>query len=306
MADKKLLMEYVLDDLGRIQSYHVLDKTPDVRYSDMENVVEREKTAREVAADVEKLGKPVVDVASRPPHVPVFGVRPDGSSAAWDYKAFPMGVIVSSSVEARTRAAKAIAESADHAKVMWAERGDEKGMVAEAQNIMMSRYEEMEDDGVNVWDHVPRHGSAGAEAIIVVVDVDKFPFQPDVDAMIGSLARLGRAADVHLLLLMSTTTRMPGELKANIGFRLLLGKSDAFESNRLFDDTVGTLLPDDPSYGVLWILGDEAVIRLLGTWPVVPSYDVAPADSPADPASNIAEVMDVDQNLEAFWRRDER
>lgn len=294
MADRKLLMEYVLDDLGRIQSYHVLDKTPDVRYSDMENVVEREKTAREVAADVEKLGKPFVDVASRPPHVPVFGVRPDGSSAAWDYKACPMGVIVSSSVEARTRAAKAIAESADHAKVMWAERGDEKGMMTEAQDIMMSRYEEMEDDGVNVWDHVPRHGSAGAEAIIVVVDVDKFPFQPDVDAMIGSVARLGRAADVHLLLLMSTTARMPGELKANIGFRLLLGKSDAFESNRLFDDTVGKLLPDDPSYGVLWILGDEAVIRLLGTWPVVPSYDVAPADSPADPASAIAGVADAD------------
>lgn len=263
MADRKLLMEYVLDDLGRIKSFLVLDKTPDVRYSDIENVVDHEKRAREVASDLEKLGKPVIDVASRPLHVPVFGVRPDGSCAAWDYKACPMGVIVSSSVEARTRAAKAIVGSADHAKAMWARRGDEKGTIAEAQSIMMSRYEEMEADGVNVWDHVPRHGSTGAEDIIVVVDVDKFPFQPDVDSMIGSVARLGRAADVHLLLLLSTTAGMPGELKENVGFRLLLGKLTADESSRLFEDAVGALLPDDPSYGVLGILGDEAVIRLL-------------------------------------------
>lgn len=306
MADRRLLMEYVLDDLGRIKSFHVLDKTPDVRYSDIENMVDHEKTAREVASDVEKLGKPVLDVASRPLHVPVFGVRPDGSCAAWDYKACPMGVIVSSSVEARTRAAKAIVESADHAKAMWAVRGDEKGMVAEAQSIMMSRYEEMEADGVNVWDHVPRYGSPGAEDIIVVVDVDKFPFQPDVDSMIGSVARLGRAAGVHLLLLLSTTEGMPGELKENIGFRLLLGRSTADESGRLFEDTVGTLLPDDPSYGVLGVLGDESVVRLLETWPVVPAHGAAPAVSPADPVSNIAEVVDVDQNLEAFWRRGER
>ena len=231
MADSKLLTKYILDDL-------------------------------------EKLGKPVVDVESYTGHAPVFGVRSDGSPADWDYKSFPMGAIVSSSVKARVQAAKSIVESADHAKTMWAGNGDEKSMLTEVHSIMMSRYEEMKANSVNDWEHVP-HGSDGVDTIIAVVDVDKFPFQPDVDNLIGSIARLGKAADVHLLLLLSTTTRMPGELKENIGFRLLLGKSTATESIMLFTDTVGTLLPDDPSYGVLKIGDDEAVIRLLESWPII-------------------------------------
>lgn len=236
MADSKLLTKYILDDL-------------------------------------DNLGKPVVDVESYTGHVPVFGVLSDGSPAEWDYKSFPMGAIVSSSVKARVQAAKSIVESADHAKTMWAGNGDEKSMLAEVHSIMMSRYEEMADERVNDWEHVSRRGSDGAEPIIAVVDVDKFPAQPDVDSLIGSIARLGKAADVHLLLLLSTVTRMPGELKENIGFRLLLGKSTATESITLFTDTVGTLLPNDPSYGVLKIGDDEAVIRLLESWPVIASDD---------------------------------
>lgn len=266
MADSKLLIEYALDDFGRIKSYHVLDKMPDVSYNDIASVTKHEKTAREVAADLNKLGKLVVDVESYTGHVPVFGVRSDGSPAEWDYKSFPMGVIVSSSVKARVQAAKSIVESADHAKTMWAGNGEEKSMLAEVHSMMMSRYDEMADERVNNWENVSKHV---AEPIIAVVDVDKFTFQPDVDSLIGSIARLGKAADVHLLLLLSTTARMPGELKENIGFRLLLGKSTATESIMLFTDTVGTLLPDDPSYGVLKIGDDEAVIRLLESWPII-------------------------------------
>lgn len=231
MADSKLLTKYILDDL-------------------------------------DKLGKPVVDVESYTGHVPVFGVRSDGSPAEWDYTSFTMGVIVSSSVKARVQAAKSIVESADHAKTMWAGNGDEKSMLTKVHSIMMSRYAEMEANRVNDWEHVP-HESDEAEPIIAVVDVDKFPFHPDADSMIGSIARLGKAADVHLLLLLSTVTRMPGELKENISFRLLLGKSTATESIMLFTDTVGTLLPDDPSYGVLKIGDDESVIRLLESWPII-------------------------------------
>lgn len=266
MADRRLLMEYVLDDLGRVKSSKVLDKTPDVTYEELARVAETEKSARDVSADLTALSK--VDTVCKLAGRPIVGVRPDGSVATWDYSACPMAMVVCRDRNVREAVAKNVVASLPKTvKTMWAGVGDEQGMMAEAQTIMMSRYERLEDAGKNSWSDVPEYGSRGDESIVLVVDVDKFPFQPDVDSMIGSIARLGRAAGIHLLLLLSTAAGMPGELKENIGLRMLVGKSTMEDSARVLDSKLGTMLPDDLRYAALKAWDDEGLVRLADVKP---------------------------------------
>lgn len=266
MADRRLLMEYVLDDLGRIKSSKVLDKTPDVSYEEVAGVAETESKARDVSADLRALAH--VDPSCKSAGRPIVGVRADGSVAAWDYEECPMAMVVCRDHSVRGTVAKnVVASLPGTARAMWAKQGDEQGMVAEVQTIMMSRYERLEDAGKNSWSDVPEYGSRGGESIVLVVDVDKFPFRPDVDSMVGSIARLGRAAGIHLLLLLSTAAGMPGELKENIGLRMLVGKSTMADSARVLDSKLGTMLPDDLRYAAVKVWDDEGLVRLADVKP---------------------------------------
>ena len=67
-------------------------------------------------------------------------------------------------------------------------------------------------------------------------------------SIIGSIARLGRAAGVHLLLATQRPDAklIPGELKENLMFRAGCGHLTSTASSMLFDDATGTQTPASP------------------------------------------------------------
>ncbi len=265
---RRLLVEYRLDEAGRVLSSNVLDKTPDVSYEELARIVENEKKNFDMDAAIASLE--TVDSVIRLPWqmaYPVVGVAADGSKLTWNYDDVPMGMIVSGDAEARRTAVDTVSKTlAADVKFQRVAPGDEHGMLSDAMDVMMSRYEKMEAATRNNWKDMPGYGGPGAETIILAIDFDRLPFSPEVDSMLGSVARLGRAADVHLLLSVSTAQGMPGEMKSNVNMRLLLGKTDEAESARVLDDSMGARLPDGESeYGVLEVWSDVQPVRLAKT-----------------------------------------
>ena len=93
---RRLLVEYRLDEAGRVLSSNVLDKTPDVSYEELARIVENEKKNFDMDAAIASLE--TVDSVIRLPWqmaYPVVGVAADGSKLTWNYDDVPMGMIVS-------------------------------------------------------------------------------------------------------------------------------------------------------------------------------------------------------------------
>ena len=67
---------------------------------------------------------------------------------------------------------------------------------------------------------------------------------------------------------MSTAAGMPGELKENIGLRMLVGKATMGDSARVLDGKLGTMLPDDLRYAALKVWDDDGLVRLADVKPV--------------------------------------
>lgn len=126
---------------------------------------------------------------------------------------------------------------------------------------MMSRYNQMQKAGVNNFADLPNHGPA----ILIMVDecgqlLDmsggkgtdeakaESALKGQAQSIIGSIARLGRAAGVHLLLATQRPDAklIPGELKENLMFRAGCGHLTSTASSMLFDDATGTQTPASP------------------------------------------------------------
>lgn len=126
---------------------------------------------------------------------------------------------------------------------------------------MMKRYNQMQKAGVNNFADLPNHGPA----ILIMVDecgqlldmsggkgTEEAKAESDLkgqaQSIIGSIARLGRAAGVHLLLATQRPDAklIPGELKENLMFRAGCGHLTSTASSMLFDDATGTQTPASP------------------------------------------------------------
>lgn len=126
---------------------------------------------------------------------------------------------------------------------------------------MMSRYDQMQKAGVNNFADLPNHGPA----LLIMVDEcgqlldmsggkgsdeakKEMELKGQAQSIIGSIARLGRAAGVHLLIATQRPDAklVPGELKENLMFRAGCGHLTSTASSMLFDDGTGTQTPATP------------------------------------------------------------
>lgn len=129
-----------------------------------------------------------------------------------------------------------------------------------AQQTMMKRYEELEQLGENNFLDLPQKG----QALMVMVDEAGELLSPsgikseegkaqdelkgEAALLIGSIARLGRAAGVHLAI----ATQRPdakliaGETKANLGARVCCGAVDGTASSMILDSPEGTRIRPNP------------------------------------------------------------
>lgn len=129
-----------------------------------------------------------------------------------------------------------------------------------ARDEMMDRYTEMESLGVNNFKDLP----TPPKALMVMID-EVFMFlspsgvknndeakaldemKGEASVIAGDIARLGRAAGVHLVM----ATQRPdakviyGELKQNLAMRIAAGRMDSIASNMTLDNEQATLLPGE-------------------------------------------------------------
>lgn len=144
------------------------------------------------------------------------------------------------------------------------------------QKVMENRYERMEEYGVNHFKDMidPETGKPDYAIMLMVdeagellstegakTDEGKVRDQLHGEAMtiLGSLARLGRAAGIHLII----ATQRPdakiiaGEFKNNLAVRVLAGRSGSIASSMTLDSGSGMLLPAIRGRGMLSIYGQE-------------------------------------------------
>lgn len=129
-----------------------------------------------------------------------------------------------------------------------------------AQETMMKRYSEFEQLGLNNFLDLPDPG----QALMVMVDeagellgssgvkTDEGKAMDELKGeaamIIGSIARLGRAAGVHLVIATQRpdATLIAGETKANLGVRINCGNSGATASSMILDNSEGTRVKANP------------------------------------------------------------
>lgn len=130
-----------------------------------------------------------------------------------------------------------------------------------AEKEMHRRYTSMKKLGYNDFKDVPNHGPA----IMVIIDEagqlldssggrgsDEAKAEGDLKGqaktLISSIARLGRAAHVHLVIATQRPDAklIPGELKENLAFRVGCGHLTSIASSMAFDDNTGTQTPALP------------------------------------------------------------
>lgn len=129
-----------------------------------------------------------------------------------------------------------------------------------ASETMMKRYAELEQLGLNNFLDLPEKG----QALMVMVDEAGELLSPsgvkteegkaddelkgEASMIIGSIARLGRAAGVHLII----ATQRPdakiiaGETKANLGVRINCGRTDSNASSMILGTSDGLKVKANP------------------------------------------------------------
>jgi len=129
-----------------------------------------------------------------------------------------------------------------------------------AQQTMMKRYAEMEQLGYNNFLDLPEKG----QALLVMVDEagellgssgvkteegkQEDALKGEAAMIIGSIARLGRAAGVHLVIATQRpdATLISGETKANLGVRINCGRTDPNASSMILGNGEGTRVKANP------------------------------------------------------------
>jgi len=149
---------------------------------------------------------------------------------------------------------------------------DEVEVIRYAKEEMMRRYESMEEIGVNHFQDLP----SPPRAIMVMVDEAYQLMAPEgvktdegkendnlhgeASILIGEIARLGRAAGVHLALAMQRPDAivLKGELKNNLDVRVAAGRLDSTPSSMVLDSGAATRVPGDiKGRGVVRIGGNN-------------------------------------------------
>jgi intein/homing endonuclease len=135
-------------------------------------------------------------------------------------------------------------------------------IVRYAKEVMETRYQEMEERGVNHFKDLldPVTGKP-PYAIMLMID-EAFMFMSpegaktdegkmrdelhgEASTILGDIARLGRASGVHLVLATQRpdATVIKGELKANLDIRVAAGRLDSTPSSMVLDSGAATQLP---------------------------------------------------------------
>lgn len=143
-------------------------------------------------------------------------------------------------------------------------------IVQSVKDEMKRRFEEMTENGVNHFQLLP----SPPPALMLMVDEtynflapegvksDEGKERDDLHArgsvLIGEIARLGRAAGVHLVLATQRpdATVLKGELKNNLDARIAAGRMDTTPSLMVLDDEGATRLPKVKGRGLLRVGGE--------------------------------------------------
>lgn len=143
-------------------------------------------------------------------------------------------------------------------------------MVRYVQNEMLSRYREMEEIGVNNFQDLPNP----PHAILLMIDEtysflvasgiktdegrEEDSIKGETAKALGEIARLGRAAGIHLVL--STQRPDPsvfyGELRQNLSVRIAAGRMDSIASAITLENDHATRLPAIKGRGYFQINGE--------------------------------------------------
>lgn len=134
---------------------------------------------------------------------------------------------------------------------------DGVNIIRYAKDEMEKRYKKMEEHGVNHFKDLPTR----MHALMVMVDESYMFLAPsgiktddgkeedalkgEASKLVGDIARLGRAAGVHLVLATQRpdATVIYGELKQNLACRIAAGKADTTASLMTLDNDNATRLP---------------------------------------------------------------
>ena len=134
-----------------------------------------------------------------------------------------------------------------------------------AQAVMMKRYERMEESGVNDFEDLP---GEGLQALMVMIDeagellsetgakTDEAKVADELKGeaimIIGSIARLGRASGVHLVIATQRPDAklIPGEVRDNLAVRIGCGRLKPSASLMMFDSNIGQRVHASPRGGM--------------------------------------------------------
>lgn len=133
-----------------------------------------------------------------------------------------------------------------------------------AQAVMMKRYERMEELQVNDFEDLPED----LQALMVMIDEAGELLSPtgaktdeakaadelkgEAIMIIGSIARLGRAAGVHLAIATQRPDAklIPGEVRDNLGVRIGCGPLKPSGSEMMFGSNIGQRIHANPKGGM--------------------------------------------------------
>lgn len=141
------------------------------------------------------------------------------------------------------------------------EREDAVTIMNFAHQTMMKRYSEMEQLGINDFRKLPNpgynlllmldecgeaFGQSGVKGNDQAKEDDAMAGECQVIA--GSIARLGRAAGVHMVLATQRPDAklIPGELKANLAVRITCGRATSTASTMVLENSEGTRVKPFP------------------------------------------------------------
>lgn len=162
--------------------------------------------------------------------------------------------------------------------------------LAGAYNDMTARYLQMEEAGVNHSSDLPDP----PKATLVMIDeagglftlegiksqagiADDF-LRSEAQRMVGDIARLGRAASIHLVVgTQRDTPDSVGDLRRQFDARIMAGRCDSNASHRLFGSDIAADLPKVRGRGVLGVHGNPEAFQ---------SYYAAPDWYDNQPNSN--------------------
>lgn len=129
-----------------------------------------------------------------------------------------------------------------------------------AQQTMMKRYAELEQLGLNNFLDLPEKGQAlmvmvdeagellGSSGVKTEEGKEEDALKGEAAMIIGSIARLGRAAGVHLVIATQRpdATLISGETKANLGVRINCGRTDPNASSMILGSSEGVRVKANP------------------------------------------------------------